>query len=169
MACVRWAETATWPAVLRGPMAGREQRGKLARGASLCCCPSMVGPWRHRWPMGRGGDVRLRMRARGGGARSLCQPTFVDPTCGVSSSTITQEPQGLISYITEHTLSCEISFPSRRFPPRDHSACFPPPLPARYGAAARAPGRLARLSVAPWLARAVRSPTSSASHAPVRG
>ena len=33
MACVRWAETATWPAVLRGPMAGREQRGKPGTGS----------------------------------------------------------------------------------------------------------------------------------------
>ena len=45
MACVRWAETEAWLAVLRGPVGGRDMGAAV--GSLLL---SMVGPWPHRWP-----------------------------------------------------------------------------------------------------------------------
>ena len=74
MACVRWAETEAWPAVLRGPMGGRDMG--VAVGAWLWRSPLSVPSW-CRPAKARGELMYVRMRARGG-ARS-CVPTNPDP------------------------------------------------------------------------------------------
>ena len=70
MACIRWAETATWPAVLRGPMGGRD----MGAAVGSCCCPwCLVGPWRHR---PRGGVVRTYACEHAAGRARVRQPTL---------------------------------------------------------------------------------------------
>ena len=70
MACIRWAETATWPAVLRR-LYGRARHGARPSGEPLL---SMAGPWRHRWP--RGGVVRTYACEHAAGRARVCQPTL---------------------------------------------------------------------------------------------